>query len=185
MSVLRRSDWEVRPAPTQHARDLVETWHYSKGASKTAVAIHGLYIKGTPILQGVAWWLPPTRVAAESVNREHWTRVLALSRMVVAPGVPQNACSFMLGGAVRALRKEGKWRSLVTYADESQDHEGGVYLACNWTYVGRTGPYVRWLTQDGRQVAAQATTSRTKAEMESLGHRVAGKFYKHKFVLHL
>jgi hypothetical protein len=182
---LRKEDWEVRRAPLAHARALIEAWHYAKGSSLTAVYVHGLYIRGTPIMVGALQWLPPTRVAAESVNKAHWTRVLALSRMVVLPGIPRNACSYLLGAAVRDIRRDGKWVSLVTYADESQGHEGGVYRASNWTYAGRTRANPRWVSQDGRQVARQSTRTRSKAQMEALGYRQEGPFHKHKFVLHL
>jgi hypothetical protein len=105
--------------------------------------------------------------------------------MVLLPGVPKNACSFLLARSVAAIRKDARFVSLVTYADESQGHTGGVYAASGWQYVGRTGPYPRWLSAEGVQVAPKATTNRTKAQMEALGHVKSGSFYKHKYVLHL
>ena len=58
--------------------------------------------------------------------------------------------------------------------------------AANWSYVGRTGPYPKWVDPtSGRQVAAKATKNRTKAQMEQLAYQRVGSFHKHKFVLHL
>lgn len=184
-SKLRKSDWEVRPAPLPEAQRLVREFHYARGGSNTAVYVHGLYHRATGLLCGIAWWLPPTRVACESVNRDQWQRVLSLTRMVMRPGTPKNACSFLLARSIKAIKRDGRFVSLVTYADESQGHTGGVYKAANWEYVGRTGPYPRWVDKDGRQVAPKATVNRTKAEMEALGYRKVGNFYKHKYVLHL
>lgn len=168
------------------ARPFIEAHHYARGASNTATFVFGLFIKADPTLLGVNWWLPPTRVACESVDRERWRQVIALSRMAVAPNVPKNACSFMLGRAVRSIRADGRFVALVTYADESQGHEGHVYRACGWEYVGRTGPYLRWVDPaTGRQVASQATTTRSVAEMERLGYMRSGRFYKHKFIKRL
>jgi hypothetical protein len=181
----RKGDWEVRPAPLADAQALVREHHYARGGSNTAVYVHGLYWAGMEFLCGVAWWLPPTRVACESVNRREWQRVLSLTRMVMAPGIPKNACTFLLARSVKAIKQDGRFVSLVTYADESQGHTGGVYRAANWDYVGRTGPYPRWLDQDDKQVAPKATVNRTKSQMEALGHRKVGAFYKHKFVMHL
>jgi hypothetical protein len=182
---LRRQDWEVRDAPLAAAQALVKEFHYSKGGSNTAVYVHGLYNKATGALHGVAWWLPPTKVACQSVNKEAWTKVLALTRLVLTPNTPKNAASYLLGASVKMIRKGGRFMSLVTYADESQGHTGGIYKASNWVYVGKTGPYPRWVTLEGRQVAAKATVNRTKAQMEALGHKKVGSFFKHKFVLHL
>ena len=182
---LHAEDWEVRPVPIPDARVLVEQYHYAKGASNTGVYLHGLYLKYTDELFGVVWWLPPTRVACESVNKDNWKKVLSLTRMVMRPDTPKNACSFLLSKSIKIIKKEKRFVSLVTYADESQNHTGGVYAAANWTYVGRTGPYPRWLTKEGKQVANKATVNRTKQQMENLGHIKVGSFYKHKYVLHL
>ena len=185
MTKLRKEDYYVADAPLKDAQEMVRTHHYSKGGSLTAVYVHGLYERETNRLCGIVWWLPPTRVACESVNKEKWKKVLSLTRMVVLPDVPPNACSFMLSRSVKMIRNDGRFVSLVSYADERQGHEGLVYKACNWTYVGRTGPYPAWLDGDGRQVAPKATVSRTKAQMEALGYTKIGSFHKHKYVLHI
>jgi hypothetical protein len=176
----------VQSVPLATAQDLVVRFHYSKGGSNTGVYCHGLVERDTENVLGVAWWLPPTRVAGESVNREHWKKVLSLTRLVCVPEAPKNSASFLLAHSVRLIRREGRFVSLVTYADESQGHTGAIYRAAGWTYVGRTGPYPRWIDPaTGRQVAPKATVNRTKAEMEDLGFRKVGSFFKHKFVLHL
>jgi hypothetical protein len=105
--------------------------------------------------------------------------------MVMRPDTPKNACSFLLAKSIKAIRKERRFVSLVTYADESQNHTGHVYKASNWAYVGKTGPYPRWLNKDGMQVAVKATVTRTKQQMEDLGYEKVGSFYKHKYVIHL
>lgn len=165
---------------------MVADHHYAGGGSNTAVYVHGLFERGTDKLFGVAWWLPPTRVACESVNKEHWKKVLSLTRLVMLPSAPKNACTFLLSRSVAAIRADRRFVSLVTYADESQGHTGGIYKASNWEYVGRTGPYPRWIDPTtGRQVAPKATVNRTKAQMEALGYVKTGSFHKHKFVSHL
>ncbi len=184
-SIFNKSDWYVADAPLAEAQAMVAEYHYSRGGSNTACYTHGLYERATGHLCGIAWWLPPTRVACESVNREQWTRVLSLTRLVVLPGVPKNACSFLLSKSVRMIREDGRFVSLVTYADERQNHLGGIYKASNWAYAGRTGPYPAWVDRSGKQVAVKATKNRTKAEMLALGHTCVGRFHKHKFVLHL
>jgi hypothetical protein len=93
----------------------------------------------------------------------------------------------LLGASIRKIRKDGRFLSLVTYADESQGHEGTIYRASNWEYVGRTKPEPRFVcAETGRQVSRKcAKVSRTRAEMEALGYRMVGAFSKHKFVMRL
>ena len=64
------------------------------------------------MLLGVAQWLPPTRVAAESVNKENWQRVLSLTRLAVHPLVPTNGASFLLGRSIRIIRNERSYHHL-------------------------------------------------------------------------
>lgn len=184
--ILHREDYEVKSVPLSVAKDLTARFHYSRGGSNTGVYFHGLILRLTGEIQGVAWWLPPTRVACESVNKAEWKRVLSLTRLVCVPHAPKNSASFLLGASIRLIRKEKRFISVVTYADESQGHSGAIYKASNWTYVGKTGPYPRWIDPlTGRQVACKATKNRKKAEMEALGYQKTGSFFKHKFVLHL
>jgi hypothetical protein len=160
--------------------------HYSKGASNTQTYGHGLFRKGNPWeLIGVTIWLPPTRVACESVNRSDWKKVISLTRLAVHPDVPKNAASYLIAASIRMIKEDGRFVSLVNYADESQGHSGAIYRATNWTYVGRTGPYPKWVDSNGKQVAQKSTVNRVKSKMIELGHTNIGTFFKHKFVIHL
>lgn len=182
MNRLRKEDWYVANVDLKLGQAMVRRLHYARGGSNTAVHIHGLFRRIDDQLMGISWWLPPTRVAAESVDRENWQGVLSLTRLVIEPDVPRNACTFLLARSRKLVAKDTRWVALVTYADESQGHTGAIYRADNWTYIGRTGPYPRWLDSTGKQVAPKATKNRTKAQMEALGHCKVGSFYKHKFV---
>lgn len=183
---LDRRDYYVTDLALQEARAMVEAEHYAKGSSNTAVYSHGLHWLLSPRAVGAALWLPPTRVACESVNKDEWKKVLSLSRLVILPNQPTNAASYLLGQSIQKIKREKRFVSLVTYADESQGHTGAIYRATNWTYVGRTGPYPRYVDPvTGRQVATKSTVNRTAAQMRELGYVKTGSFYKHKFVMHL
>ena len=183
---LRKQGWLVIDAPLIDGRRLVEEHHYAKGGSNTCVYMHGLYEANSFDLHGVAWWLPPTRVACESVNRDDWKRVLSLTRLVITPDTPANAASFLLAKSVKLIKSDGRFSSLVTYADDSQGHLGTIYRAAGWDYVGVTAPSPRWIDpKSGRQVSPKATKNRTKEMMLALGYVKVGSFVKHKFIKHL
>lgn len=182
---LRASDYEVRDIPLADARSFIEKWHYSKGCSKTRVYAHGLFGRDSNELLGVAQWIPPTKVAAQTVNPDEWRRVLSLSRLAVHPDVPQNGATFLMARSIRLIRQDGRFVSLVTYADEYMGHTGAIYRAANWQYVGQMKGCVRWEDDNGKQVAQRATRNRSAKEMRELGYRAVGRFRKHKFVMHL
>jgi hypothetical protein len=105
--------------------------------------------------------------------------------LALRPEEPQNAESILIGASVREIRRSRRWAALVTFADESQGHRGGIYAATNWAYLGRTKPEPRWEDAGGRQVSRLATHSRTAAEMLALGYHCVGSFPKHKFAIAL
>lgn len=183
---LNKADWLVADIPFAIGKSLVSEYHYSRGGSNTFVYMHGLIRRVDMVIMGVAWWLPPTRVACESVNRAEWKRVLSLTRLALHPDVPTNGASFLMARSIKMIERDGRFVSLVTYADESQGHTGQIYKATNWKYIGRTGPYPRWVDPvTGRQVAQKATKNRVKSQMLALGYQKVGAFCKHKYVMHL
>lgn len=182
---LRKKDWEVAGVEIDTARRLVTDNHYAKGASNTAVYLHGLYPTGWMWYAhcvGVAWWIPPTRSAAEAWAGDKWEGVLALSRLVIEPEVPPNACSFLISKSVRKIDRT-KWHTLISYADSWRGHTGAIYRACGWEYAGETKPEAVY-TIKGRMTARKAgARTRTHAEMLALGAIFEGRHSKSRFVL--
>lgn len=181
---LRKADWTVRVVDISVARRMVEKHHYAAGASNTATYLHGLFRKGEIFEEqccGVAWWIPPTRSAAEATYPTRWQGFLCLSRMVIMPEVPKNACTFLLARS-RQLIDRVTWPCLVTYADKWKGHSGAIYRADNWKYLGLTKPE-RTYQIKGRMVSRKAGgKTRTHDEMIALGAEMVGSFARHKFV---
>jgi hypothetical protein len=178
---LRKQHYTVEPIAHAEWRAFVEKFHYSSSASNTPVYAYGLFYQGG--LVGVALWMPPTRVAAESVNKANWRRVLALSRLAVHPEAPRNAATFLLGRSTRLIKRDGLWRWLVTYADTWQNHTGAIYLATGWRYVGETKKSPVWVNDAGvMRGRKRGPRTLTRAEMVAEGFSCLGSFSKHKFV---
>jgi len=177
---LRKSDWEVRTTDLKTAQKLVKEHHYSKGGSNTATYRHGLFLKGGDVCFGVAWWIPPTKTAANATYPDDWKSVLCLTRLAIAPEVPSNGASFLLGASMRLIDR-GRWPCLVTYADEMQGHTGAIYKATNWEYCGMTAKEATFF-KDDRMIARKAgPKTRTHKEMFDMGCVLIGRFAKHKF----
>jgi len=181
---LRKENWEVRPVALVIAQALVERYHYAHGGANTATYCHGLFRQGElwdVNCQGIAWWLPPTKGAALATYPENWQGVLSLSRLVILPDVPKNACSFLLARSMKLIDRK-RWPCLVTYADQRQGHTGTIYKAANWRLDGETAPEAVY-ELDGRMVARKAGPhTRTRAEMEAMGAELVGRSRKLRFV---
>lgn len=181
---LRRADWCVDVIALKQAREIIEDEHYARGASNTATFRHGLFRREDwPLtVLGAALWQPPTRSAAEATFPEDWQVVLSLSRLAIRPEVPTNGASFLLSRSEKLIRQDGRWRCLVTYADEWQGHTGAIYRAAGWQYVGMTKPERTYVLGSVMVARKAGPHTRTAAEMEALGAECVGSFAKHKFV---
>jgi hypothetical protein len=197
--VARRGDYTFLPEiPLGVAIPHISERHYAKGAAKTAAALHGLLRAQDGVLVGVAHWLPPTPVAqrwtlqqvtartGRTFAEDDWKRVVALSRLAVTEGEPQNTASMLIGRSVRELRRSRRWVALLTYADTSQEHTGAIYRATNWIYCGLSKPKERWVDQNGKQISIKmGPRTRSREQMLALGYTCEGRFAKHAFVLPL
>lgn len=181
---LIKSEWSVRPVNLAIGQRLTQLYHYAAGGSNTATYMHGLFRAGELFdLQclGLAWWIPPTKSAAQATYPENWQGVLCLTRLVILPDVPKNAATFLLARSVKLIDRS-RWPCLVTYADTWRGHSGGIYRASNWEYKGMTKPESVY-TLNGRMIARKAGPhTRTNAEMLALGCKFEGRYAKHKFI---
>lgn len=183
-SHLRRNDYDVKPFPLDAAQEMVRLEHYSHGGSNTRTFCHGLFPAGCDMVnecKGVAWWIPPTKAAAKANWSGDWRKVLVLTRLVIVPGMPTNAASFLLGRSIRMIARTRQWECLLTYADEAEGHTGAIYRATNAEYLGMTAPERRYV-KNGRMIARKAGGyTRTHAEMIELGAEIAVVSRKHRF----
>lgn len=183
---LNKKEWVVIPISIGTARILIEKYHYAHSASNTCVYIHGLFKKGEEFWEnnckGCAWWLPPTKNAAIATYPEgQWQKVLSLTRLVIVPDTPLNACSFLLGKSIKMIDKN-KWECLVTYADTWQNHNGIIYKATNWEYMGLTNPSEVFVSANGKMMGRKrADKNLTKKQLIDMGFKELGSFPKHKF----
>lgn len=186
MAHLRRSDWEIGTCTQTEAREFIERTHYAGGCPNTSVYRHTLRPVGEEKVVGVALWLPPTRRAAESVNRENPRGVLALSRLCIAEGMPTNSASFLLGASMRLIDRD-VWPTLLTYADTREGHTGAIYRATNWTCLGEVPGSDAWQHSSSGERRGRKRGGRNipAAEMVAAGFVRLPTMPKIKFIHHV
>jgi hypothetical protein len=127
-------------------------------------------------------FLPPLPPAARKHALRDPKKVTSLHRLVVEPGEPQNVASMLIAGALRQLRRDGRYDTVITYADTARGHTGGIYKATNAEYLGLSRPEVYWIDpKTGAQVSRKATVSRTASQMRALGYERHVSPGKHVF----
>lgn len=91
--------------------------------------------------------------------------------------------SLLVGAALRQLRRDARWKAVVTFADKKQGHTGQVYRALNAEYLGETKPETVWIDPSTEaMVSRKSTVSRSYKQMRELGYRQEESPGKHRFV---
>jgi len=170
--VARRADYVFGVCENGIARRLVVQHHYAKSASFMGTAFCLWPRGGTPgDAVAAAMTLPPLPQAAKKHAHTDPKRVTALSRVVVAPGQPKNLASMLVGGVLRQTATDGRYDTVLTYADTAEGHTGQIYRATNAEYLGLSRPKAYWIDPaSGARVSQKATKNRTAAEMRAAGY---------------
>ena len=137
------------------ACDLVEKYHYS-GRVPSNVQIVGTWHEAGGLFGDYG-----TAVAAcfLSVPPTRWSEdVIELTRLVRADSVSQNI-SGLVGSTARHAKKSG-FDLLVSFADSTQGHHGGIYQACSWNYHGKRSRAIDGIIWNGAFVPGRAANSR-------------------------
>jgi len=127
---------EVREVPLSEVRDLIERNHYTHSTPAASSRAFGVYLGCR--LEGAAVFTPGARHAHRLFVAARPADVLTLSRLWLSDRLPRNAESRVLGVVVRMLRREGRHKVLVTFADPAVGHDGTIYRAAGFRYLGRT-----------------------------------------------
>lgn len=137
----------------EEAKSLVLRFHYSKRFSANVQFVGtfhkdgGLFGDQGECIAAAVFSIPPTVWSEE---------VLELTRLVKHPNY-KFELSKLISLCVKEIKKSKKrFDLLVSYADSTQKHHGGIYQACSWFYDGKRNP-----AQDGILINGKFTPNRT------------------------
>jgi hypothetical protein len=121
----------------------------------------------------VVWSIPANKnIAKYILGREG--NVWELSRLWAPDGHRHNLLTQAISYAVKIIQKLEQPDALVSYADPSVGHSGGVYRAASWLHHGTSEEVRAYRSTDGQVVARRAfhsgSRSLKKAEIEALGY---------------
>ncbi len=138
------------------AKYAVEHWHYSKTMPVGKIVKLGvweddkfigaiLFCHGNNQYQGNKYGLL-------------MTEIVELSRVALTAHI--NEVSKIVSIAVKLLKSyNDKLRCLFSYADPEQLHNGGIYQAMNWVYVGRGGSGCAYYDKSGMRVHSRLVSA--------------------------
>jgi hypothetical protein len=136
MNLSAKSNLKIDWCSYEAAQYAVQHWHYSRSLPCSKTARLGVWEDAKFIGAVVFAWGANRHLAGE--YKLKMTECTELCR--VALNTHRTPVSRILSIAVKMLKHEMPGiRLLVSYADLNQGHEGKIYQASNWVFVGETG----------------------------------------------
>jgi hypothetical protein len=168
MSLVR--EFTVSICNRDEIRDFIENWHYSKSINGVKSdycfkLIHGNKIIGACIYGKLAM----ANVWKKYVDDEN--DLLELRRLCCIDDTPKNTESYFIGHTLRWLKKNTDVKKILSYADLTYGHEGIIYKATNFKFLGQTKT-CKMIKYNGRLYHDKTIRTKYKGELKPFAARI-------------
>lgn len=131
-------NYKVELCHRREVVDFIEKWHYSKNVNGlTTDYCFKLLDKNGDIIGAMIYG----KIAMANVWKKYSKTekdLIELKRLCCIDETPKNTESYFIGYTLRWLRKNTDIKRVISYADTTYSHEGTIYKATNFKYIGMT-----------------------------------------------
>ena len=132
-------DFVVTPCDRQEIKEFIEYWHYSNNVNGVnSPYCFKLLDKGDLIGAMMYGWISMAGVWKKYVSEEK--HLIELRRLCCIDDTPKNTESYFIGRTLRWMKNNTDIKKVISYADKTYNHEGGIYKASNFKHLGMTQP---------------------------------------------
>lgn len=170
--IVDHSNYNIVPIDYTSYNDFLKNNHYLSTHPGASV-YYGLFYNA--VLVGVASYGKPSgpTVAENLVGKTMKEFVLELKRFALKDNKP-NEGSYFLSRTLKLLPSK---HFVITYADPSQGHEGGLYKACNFIYLGMTQKKKNYSVEGKENLHPRTLVNYAKDDVEYVD-----RVQKHRYV---
>lgn len=157
----------VRKATVKEARPYIAAHHYTHIMPDSSKEVYmGFY---DDVLAGIC-------VFGMGTGKHQYLRIIPdlkdgeyreLTRLWSPDGMPKNTESKLIGQSLRMLPPEVKL--VLSYADPGQNHQGTVYQATNWHFIGTTSGGQKMINERGEEVHPRLVSMYKKRHPDKYG----------------
>jgi len=146
----------LRVGHVEEAERLVKRFHYSRRMPSNIQCVAtwhregGLFGDFGEAYAACIFSIPPTRWSED---------LLELARLVRHPDA-QCSLTGLIASAAKFINRTKQADLLVSFADATQGHHGGIYQAASWNYDGQRDAVMDGLIVDGAFVSGRSCNSR-------------------------
>lgn len=138
------------------ALNLVKKYHYSKRMASNVQMVGtwhkggGLFGEHGEAIAAIVFSIPPTRWSED---------VWELSRLVRRDDA-EISLSALMAKALSFMKRARPIDLLVSFADATQGHHGGIYQACSWNYSGKRERCIDGVIFEGNFIPGRSANSK-------------------------
>jgi len=132
-------EFKVKPCTIQDIRPFTESWHYSNNVNGLNVTQCFSLNYQNKIIGAIVYG----RLGMANVWKKYTkdiTELVELKRLCCINKTPKNTESYFISKTIKWLKQNTNINKIISYADPYYDHEGIVYQASNFEYLGTTAP---------------------------------------------
>jgi|SRR5579859_6381830 len=132
------TEFTIEPCKLSDVRAFVETHHYSHNLNGVKISFCFSAKHNGVLVGAVVYGAMSTTAWKKFADSEK--KVLELRRLVLLDSVGRNSESRMVGYTLRWIKKNApEVTVVVSYADPMHGHNGTIYKASNFRYIGLSG----------------------------------------------
>ena len=173
------TDYIVESVDRKVIQSFIHKWHYSHDTNGIQQKQCFALFDNTKMIGAMIYAIPSMKSTAAKYNPDNPDRCWELRRLCCIDNTPTNTESYFIGQTLRWIRQNTNIEVIVSYSDLEQGHEGVIYKASNFYYLGQSGGG-SVLMVDGKKYHARSMNQKEKPYGRELKRRWNNK-EGHKF----
>jgi len=166
---INTDDFIVRRIDSKIAAQIVIRYHYLHRRPQILFAFGLIRKIDRKIIGCCTFGNPASPMVCKGIcGEQEADKVIELNRLVINDLSGKNAESFLVGKALRELKKLTDKDIVVSYADSQQRHIGYIYQACNFLYTGMSAKHRDYKNKDGESIHPRHFEERNDKHSDSV-----------------
>lgn len=163
-------DYKIVLCDRKEIRDFIEEWHYSHNINGLISDYCFKLLDGNRLIGAMIYG----RMAMANAWKKYGDTqndVIELRRLCCIDDTPKNTESYFIGGTLKWLIKNTDIKTVVSYADPEYGHEGTIYKASNFCFIGKTSAG-RVIIYDNKKYHDKAIRTKYKGELKPFAKKL-------------
>ena len=170
MRKMKVSDFTIEAVSRKVIQSFVHKWHYSHDTNGVQQTQCFALFDDMKMIGAMIYALPSMKSTAAKYNPDNPDRCWELRRLCCIDDTPTNTESYFISQTLKWLRQNTDVEVVISYADLEQGHEGIIYKASNFHYLGQSdGGSI--LMVDGKKYHARSMNQKEKPYGRELKRR--------------